>query len=109
MTLDRRSYLMIQRIIVNNRFIWNVIIDSHYRKNHSESINDDLILNLVKKLHGRYQFPEAQDGKYQYFVTLLEWESKYYRLVWLLEEQENYIGIINAFRDKKGAQNEFSQ
>lgn len=76
-----------------------MIIDPHYELKHSRSINDEIILALVKLLHGFSYEPVAAKENYQYFnVDGLEYQGKRYRLIWVLEKDESYIGIINAFR-----------
>jgi hypothetical protein len=80
--MDRLEYSI--SITVNEILITKVIIDTHYEAKHSESINDDIILSLVKTLDG--QNFEADDEKppYSYFVTdniLLN--DKAYKLIWL--------------------------
>jgi hypothetical protein len=35
-------------------------------------------------------------------VTIIDLNKKQYRLVWLLQEGKVYIGVVNAFRDRKG-------
>lgn len=99
--MERRSY-KINSIIVNGKIYSEVIIDPHYEEKHAEYINDELILSLVKLLNGRFEVPvDSKDG-FDYFATIISLNSKYYRLIWLLEGDAVYIGIINAFRDGKG-------
>ena len=64
-------------------------------------MNDDLILALVQGLDGRRELPDSFQGAYSYFATLVEYNKKKYRLVWLLENKTIYIGIINAYRDNR--------
>lgn len=97
-----RSEYEIKPITINNTLISKVVIDDHYKEKHGESITDELILSLVKMLNNRFELPETTEDDYSYFVTLINLESKQYRLIWLLEDNEIYIGIINAFRDSKG-------
>ena len=78
-----------------------MIIDSHYEAKHGDSIDDQLILRLVKKLDGRLELPVEQDSEFNYFATLLELDGKQYRLIWLLEEEAIYVGVINAYRDDR--------
>lgn len=99
--MKRREY-EISPIIINRKVINKVIIDPHYERKHSSSIDDQLILGLVKKLNGHLQLPDDQDGEFSYFATVVELRKKQYRLIWLLENEEIYIGIVNAFRDSKG-------
>ena len=47
----QREYLL--RIEINGRKLNKVIIDSHYEQKHADSMNDVLILELVKTLNGR--------------------------------------------------------
>lgn len=98
--MDRREY-KIDRIYVNNIAIDVVIIDSHYEIKHSSYMNDELILLLVRELDGRLELPEYTDGKYKYYSSLVFNGTKKYRLVWLLEDTKLYIGIINAYRDRR--------
>ena len=89
------------QLLVNEREINKIIIDSHYEKKHSKSINDELILCLVENLNTKYY--EADDVKkpYSYFVTdRIEYLGKYFKLIWLMESQKSYIGVINAYRSK---------
>ena len=79
--------------------ITKVIIDPHYEEKHAESINDQIILELVKFLDGKIFEPDDEKGPYSYFVTdKIELENKQYKLIWLLEDHEIYIGVINAYR-----------
>ena len=97
---QRRSY-PIRPIQVNDRKIVQVVIDTHYEKRHSKAMSDELILKLVAQLDGRKELPEANKGPYAFFATLLEHNSKQYRLIWLLEEDAIYIGVVNAYRDRR--------
>ena len=94
---NRRSYPI--SIMVNDRPINEVIIDPHYEEKHSESISDEVILALVRKLDGRIFDPDDMDDEFQYFKTEpIELDGKNYRLVWLLKENSLFIGVVNAFR-----------
>ena len=86
-------------LTVNGLKISEVVIDPHYEEKHSSSIDDDLILELVKLLTGKFYKPETSKDGFQYFVAdLLEVRGARYRLVWLLEDEKLYVGVINAFR-----------
>ena len=64
-------------------------------------MSDDLILKLVAQLDGRKELPEAKNGPYSFFATLLEHNSKQYRLIWILEEDAITIGVVNAYRYRR--------
>ena len=44
--MERRTYIL--KVQVNERWFNRVIIDPHYEENHSESIDDELVLSLVR-------------------------------------------------------------
>ncbi len=95
--MRRREYAL--SIELNLRQIKKVIIDPHYEDKHAETISDELILELVKTLDGESFEPEEEDAPFLYFTKdKIEHGGKLYRLVWLLETNEIYIGIVNAYR-----------
>lgn len=100
MKVGQRTY-KIAPIIVNGIRVVQVVIDSHYEEKHSDTMSDDLILELVQELDGRREIPETKTGQYSYFATLVEYEEKQYRLIWLLEDHAIYIGVVNACRDSR--------
>ncbi len=67
----QREYLL--RLIVNDRALNRVVIDSHYEIRHSDTMNDPWYL-----------------------------DRKPYRIVWCLHPDENYLGVINVFRRPDG-------
>ena len=76
-----------------------VIIDPHYEIKHSASVDDQVILRLVRQLDGRFFETDDVERPYSYFVTdNMVLDGKRYKLVWLLEDNEFYIGIVNAHR-----------
>ena len=89
----------IKPITINGRIISRVTIDEHVRKH--PDISDELILKLVAKLDGSRLVPEDAKAPFEYFGTLIEYEGKQYRMVWLLEKSEIYIGIITVYRDDR--------
>lgn len=97
--MKRREYLL--RLTINGHKIRKVIIDPHYEKKHSDSMNDEIILSLVRQLDENFFEPDSVTAPYRYFVTdKMLHEGKRYKLVWLLEDDELYIGIVNAYRRK---------
>ena len=97
---ERRQY-KIKTILVNGLQVNEVIISSHYEENHLNYMNDDLILKLINELDGRREIPVAKKQGFSYFVTLVEYLDKPYKLVWLLENDAIYVGVINAHRIKR--------
>ncbi|MDA9189523.1 hypothetical protein N9O57_00935 [bacterium] len=95
--MERREFDL--EIMVNGILIRKVIIDSHYEKNHKDSITDEIILSLVSTLDGQYFEAATYKDSYKYFVTdQMNLKGKSYKLIWLLEDNEIYIGVINAYR-----------
>jgi hypothetical protein len=97
---EQRIY-KIDPITVNGVNIVQVIIDPHYEEKHHSYMSDELILKLIKQLDGREELPETKTDRYAYFATLIEFEEKKYRLIWLLEDHAIYIGVVNAYRDRR--------
>jgi hypothetical protein len=95
--VKRRSYAV--SITVNGQHIKRVIIDPHYELKHAATITDQLILELVGLLDGGDFVADAVEENFEYYVTenLILGEKKY-RLIWLIEKEEFYIGVINAYR-----------
>lgn len=97
--MNRRSYPI--HIMVNGYKIKTVVIDPHYEIKHSASITDELILQLVAQLDGGDFFPESVVKNYEYHMTdNLVLSGKKYRLIWLIEKEQLYVGVINAYRRK---------
>lgn len=95
--MRRREYEV--DIVVNNQRISRVVIDPHFEEKHKDSINDEIILRLVETLDGGKYEPEATVPPYNYYSNdRIFLRGKYYKLIWLLQEDEIYIGIINAYR-----------
>ena len=87
--------------MLNDIVICEVIINNHYEAKHSRYMNDELILRLVQNLDGRHELPDSVRGGYSYFATLVEDNKRKYRLIWLFKNHSVYIGIVNAYRDKR--------
>lgn len=95
----RREYI-IWPIYVNEIFINRVVIDSHVDK-HKDHIDDELILELVKELNFRDFVPETNRSPYLYFATTIQYKSFNYKMVWIIKEAEDRIGIITTYRDRR--------
>lgn len=94
-----RHELKIRPITINGRRISKIIVDPHVEKH--KDITDDVILDLVRELDGAEQQPDDTKPPFEYFVSLIQIYGRQYRIVWLLEDNQLYIGIITAFRERK--------
>ncbi len=94
----RNEYAL--RVRLNRRLFNRVLVDDHYKVKHHRRMNDMLILRLVKSLEGTlldYQ-TVTTDGWQIMVKDPVYDEDKTYRLVLCTHPDENYIGVINAFR-----------
>lgn len=94
----RRSYPIF--LTINGRKITKVVIDPHFEVRHKDSINDDIILDLVKSLDMSEEQPvDIDENGFEYFVKdKIELDGKTFKLVWILHINETFIGIVNAYR-----------
>jgi len=76
------------KLVLNGRVLTRIIIDQHYKEKHSESINDNLIIELVKTLDGE-NFPvESRKDEFEFFkVEPVLWQEKPYRVVLVLHQR----------------------
>lgn len=97
----RRSYEI--GITINEIRFDEVIIDPHFEVKHSEAMDDEIILVLIRDLDGRVLEPSVIDSDgFKYFATEpMFYLGKPYRLVWLIDPDESYIGVLNCFRRPK--------
>ena len=77
------------------------MIDPHYELKHSDSMSDSLVIELVGLLDGGDFLPETVTEGFEYYTAdNLVLRGKKYRLVWLLEKNLLYLGVVNAYRRK---------
>ena len=95
----RREY-EIGPLVINNRVIQRLIIDPHVDR-HADHIDDDLIKQIVRRLHGGAYRPVKQEDGFSYFATKVEISERWYKLIWLLEKDFLYIGVITVFKDRR--------
>jgi len=94
-----RDKFIIKPINVNGCTITKVIVDSHVRKH--PDITDDIILDLVRTLDGGDFRPADVKPPFEYYVNLEFLGDKQYRIVWLLDQHEIYIGVVTVYRDER--------
>lgn len=95
--MSRREYTI--SIVVNDQRYSKVIIDPHYEENHADYMTDGLILELVKTLDGEEHEAQTETPPYSYFMKdRIKVGDKFYKLVWLFEKDQIYVGVINAYR-----------
>lgn len=96
---DRIEYRLSLRI--NGRLLSRVIIDQHYKLKHP-NISDELILELVKTLNDEDFEIQEKKGSFEYFAVEPVWlDEEPYRLILVLCMDDDYLGVINAFRRPK--------
>lgn len=94
---SRTEYFL--SIQINERRLNRIIIDQHYLLNHADSMNDELILELVKTIDGGFYDVDSEDSLFQYFVAEPVFNiKKPYRLVLVIALYDDYLGVVNAFR-----------
>jgi len=95
----RREYSIIG-LRVNGRVFNRVLIDPHVDK-HSDHINDELILQLIYKLRGNCFIPIRSHGGFEYFLSKIKMHRYCYKLIWITDIKQDFIGIITAYRDRR--------
>lgn len=87
---------------INGRCFEQLIIDQHYKRKHSATITDEIIVALMMSLDGRSYDPQhIHASGFSYFVNDdLLYQGRRYKLIWLTHLNENYVGVVNAYRRK---------
>lgn len=95
----RREYSTLS-LSVNERTFNRIIIDPHVDK-HADHIDDELIIQLIYKLRARSFIPIRSSDGFEYYVTRINWMNLNYKLVWITQINQDFIGVITAFRDRR--------
>ncbi len=95
----RNSYNL--TLSINGRVLRRIIIDQHYALKHKD-INDALILQLLRTLNHETFNIDIKKGEFEYFaIEPVTFENKHFRLILVISEHEDYLGVVNAFRVKR--------
>lgn len=78
-----------------------VWIDPHYEEKHKDSINDELILEMIKDLDGWLIVLSAVVGSYSFYEADGAYDGKMYRLILVVPSDNSYLGVRNAYRRSK--------
>lgn len=95
----RREY-DIEPLTINGRIIKKLVIDPHVDK-HADHIDDELIKNIVTLLDCGDFSPAKIDDGFSYFAKKLKYQENWYKIIWLLEDESFYIGVITVFKDRR--------
>lgn len=96
--MERNEYFL--NLTINQKKTSRVIIDQHYKIKHNE-LDDKLILDLVLTLDGEIFEIDSKYNNFEYFVAEpVLCLGKPYRVILLHCIDDNYLGVINAFRVK---------
>lgn len=75
------------------------MIDPHYENKHSSTISDSIILFLIELLNNSTFKPVNFNEGLNYFVNAhLELKGNFYKLIWLLHDDQSFVGVVNAYR-----------
>ena len=96
----RRIYPI--KLVINNRKLDELILDPHYEKKHGNYLTDEIIYNFALELNQKKVIIEDRKKPYDYFShwpLFREWRA--YKLIGCLEDDKNYLGIIDCYRRRK--------
>ena len=92
-----RRYFDVELTFNDVRY-FEIQIDPHYEEKHSGSINDLLIIDLLKKVDNKTFSVVAERDGYSYFEIDVELHNKLYRLILVTPFDNIYLGVRNAYR-----------
>lgn len=90
------------KITINGKKLNRVIIDQHYKAKHSATVDDRMILALIKTLNNEIFPVDREEDGFQYFrVEPVILNKSPFRLVLVIYIHDDFLGVINAFRVKR--------
>ncbi|MFK7825181.1 MAG: hypothetical protein AB8G05_13585 [Oligoflexales bacterium] len=99
--MDDLLTLEIETVSINNLEFNKVMIDWKHISERHPDISQELVLQAIFQLDGKHFVEDSNKPPYMYFVSLLKLNEKMYKLVWLLEERGDYVGVLNLYRDDR--------
>ena len=95
-----RVYTMLLNL--NEITFTEVWIDPHYELKHRDSIDDELILELVKIVNFDTAFYSGSNELgFKFYESDICYNEKLYRLITTIPPYESYLGVRNAYRRSK--------
>lgn len=85
-------------VYVNGVWFLYIHIDNHVFERHGEHITIELILELVKLLNWKKVDPDSVKDGFVYYKSDLRLNKKTYRLIWLIPNDNSFIGVRTAHR-----------
>jgi|GEM_PF-930231 len=87
---------------INGRLLRHLLISHQYRSKHPD-MSDEIIVDLARTLDGQRFDIEAERDGFEYFKAEPVYRNdRPYRLVLVICATNDYLGVVNAFRVKKG-------
>ena len=91
----RRVYPI--KLLVNDLELNEIVIDLHFEEKHPY-MSDEKIYRIVKFLNNKSFIPTNRKNQYVYFETDIRYHDKNHRLVWCLEDNQDYLEVIDCYR-----------
>lgn len=95
-----RVYTMLLNI--NGIVFTEAWIDPHYEQKHKDSINDELILELIQIVNFyTFELHDINSEGYEFYEIDVNYLDKSYRLILTFPPHKMYMGVVNAYRRAK--------
>lgn len=95
-----RIYTMLFNL--NGTFFSEVWIDPHYELKHKDSINDELILELLVQANfDDFRPSGTSENGFLYYESDILYKAKQYRFIFAIPPDNSFIGIRNIYRRSK--------